>query len=967
MTKSDEAVAATVRDLALRLGTAPESVECAALAKVLHAVSGGHAPSVADLPDGSWHEVLAWAGAADVGLPGRVRTELAQHRPDGGADYLRSALRLLEQDPDADHREQSLLSAAEREYQLTALAGPSRELPDRRVHELFEEQAAKNPDAVAARCGDRTWTYGELNKRANRLARLLINRGLEPEAVVAVVTERHLNWLMSVLAVFKAGYAYLPVEPGYPADRVAAMVARSGCALVLTERSAGDAVSGLTDTAVVLLDDVDLSPFEETDPGIAVAPDQLAYIFFTSGSTGEPKGAMCEHLGMLNHMLAKIEDLEIDATSVVAQTASQCFDISVWQLLAALLVGGRTVIVEQDVVLDIAHMVTTLVEEELTVWQVVPSYLNVMLSFVERRAVDLPALRFVSATGEALHHSLVTRWFAQYPQIRMLNAYGLTETSDDTNHEILDAPPEHGSVPLGRAVRNVRVYVVDERLRLVPLGAPGEIVFSGICVGRGYIGDPELTRRSFLEDPHRPGERLYRSGDFGRWMPDGRLEFHGRRDAQVKVRGRRVEIGEVESRLLKAPGVRDCAVLARTGRDGDVRLVAWYAGTPSVRVRSIRDALGDMLPEHMVPSQFYWLDTLPTTGSDKIDRKALNRLLDAYERPGREVGVPRTATERRLAGVWAEVLGVPVDQVDPGDHFFEQGGTSLAAIRLLARLDGATTVAEVTRNPVLADLAAAIERRAERTSPPESRLVELTVPVTPPVVGTLVCFPYAGGNAVNYRAIADALAPAGIRVYGVELSGGAPEFRTVAEAVREVVPRLAELGPLALWGHSAGTAYAIEAARQLHALSGDLRHVFLAAQLLGAADERAKVAEWAGGLDDAAASDALLAEFGAVGEAPIGAEAARRAAAAYRHDVATASRYLADVLGEPPAPPLPVAASVVVALDDPGTAGATTAHRDWERLVSPVALRELPDGGHHFLHTRPAEAAAIVIRHGGFR
>lgn len=963
MTTADERADA-VPDLAHRLGTTPGAVETAVLAKVLHVMSGGNAPSVADLPDGSWRDVLHWAGATRSDLAGRIRTELAEHRPVGGTEYESTVLRLMAQDPDAAHREQNLVSDAEQEYQLTGLAGPIRDLPDQRVHELFERQAANTPDAVAARCGDRTWTYGELNRRANRLAGLLLARGPAPETVVAVVMERHLDWLASVLAVFKAGCAYLPVEPGYPADRVASMVSRSASALVLTERSAANALSALTDTDVVFLDDADLSSFPDCDPGLPVGPDQLAYVFFTSGSTGEPKGAMCEHLGMLNHILAKIEDLELDSTGVVAQTASQCFDISVWQLLAALLVGGRTVIVEQDVVLDIGRMVTTLVKEEVTVWQVVPSYLNVMLSHVEQRAVALPALRFVSATGEALHHTLVTRWFAQYPQIRMLNAYGLTETSDDTNHEVLAAPPEHGSVPLGRAVRNVRVYVVDERLRLVPLGAPGEIVFSGICVGRGYIGAPEITRRSFLEDPYRPGERLYRSGDFGRWMPDGRLQFHGRRDAQVKVRGRRVEIGEVESRLLTAPGVRDCAVLARTGHDGDARLVAWYTGPPSTPVPLIRQALAESLPEHMVPTQFYWLDALPTTGSDKIDRKALNLLLDAYERPGRTVRAPRTATERRLADVWAEVLGVPVGHVGLDDHFFEQGGTSLAAIRLLARLDGAVTVAEVTRHPVLADLAVAIERRAECGSPSVSRLVELS-PRGTSDRGTLVCFPYAGGNAVNYRAVAEALAPSGIRVYGVELSGGGAEFASVAEHVQDVVSDLVALGPLALWGHSAGTAFAIEAARRLHALGGDLRHVFLGAQLLGEPDERARTARWAAGLDETAAAKALNAELDDAGPMTIGVDAARGTAAAYRHDVTIANRYLADVLAEPTAP-LSVPASVVVAKNDPGTSGHRTAHKDWEHLVSPVQLCELPHGGHHFLHTRPAEVAEIVIRHGGF-
>src|SRR5205085_1679029 len=251
------------------------------------------------------------------------------------------------------------------------------------------------------------------------------------------------------------------------------------------------------------------------DLGVDVAPGQLAYIFFTSGSTGEPKGAMCEHAGMLNHLCAKIDDLEIGEGDVVAQTAPQCFDISLWQLLSALLVGGRTLLVEQEVILDARRFIDTIVDRRANVIQVVPSYLEVLVSFLEQHPHALPDLRCVSATGEALKKELVQRWFAAQPGIKLV-----TETSDDTNHEVMDRAPDRERVPLGRPINNVSVYIVDEHLALVPLGAPGEIVFSGVCVGRGYINDPERTQRAFVPDPYREGQRLYRSGDFGRWLPE---------------------------------------------------------------------------------------------------------------------------------------------------------------------------------------------------------------------------------------------------------------------------------------------------------------------------------------------------------------------------------------------------------------------------------------------------------------
>src|SRR5947207_6726206 len=342
---------------------------------------------------------------------------------------------------------------------MTILAGPSRKLPDRRAHEVFEEQARERPDAIATMHGSRQLTYGEVNARANRVARALLARGLTREGVVGVVTERNLDWMTAVLAIFKAGGTYLPIEPHFPPERIAKTLSRSGCRLVLTERAStamlDRALQSLSGTQTLFIDAAYEEGHADGDLGIDVAPDQLAYIYFTSGSTGEPKGAMCEHLGLLNHLFAKIEDLEIRAGTVVAQTAPQCFDISLWQLLSALLVGGQTLLVEQETILDAKRFIDKIVEGRVAVVQVVPSYLEVLVSYLARRPRELPDLRCVSATGEALKKELTQRWFAAQPGIKLVNAYGLTETSDDTNHEIMDSVPRRKCVPLGHAINNV--------------------------------------------------------------------------------------------------------------------------------------------------------------------------------------------------------------------------------------------------------------------------------------------------------------------------------------------------------------------------------------------------------------------------------------------------------------------------------------------------------------------------------
>jgi len=676
-------------------------------------------------------ETVVWVGFVEQdGLVLRLRYRTDVLDADCAAriaGYHVTALALIAADPDAEHARQTLLSAEELHFQLHGLAGPRRKLSDRRAHELFEERARVHPAAIAAEHGNRRWTYRELNAHANQLARALLARGLSREGVVAVVTERNLDWIAAVLAIFKAGGAYLPIEPHFPADRIARTLSRAGCRLVLTERGSttmlDQAIDSLSGVQTLFIDALYEEAHSGGDPGVAVALDQLAYIYFTSGSTGEPKGAMCEHAGMLNHLFAKIDDLRIGEGDVVAQTAPQCFDISLWQLVSALLVGGRTLLVEQEAVLDARRFIGKIVDGRVNVVQVVPSYLEVLLSYLAQYPCELPHLRCVSVTGEALKKELTQRWFAAQPGIKLVNAYGLTETSDDTNHEIMESVPDRERVPLGPPINNVHVYVVDEHLSPAPLGAPGELVFAGVCVGRGYINDPERTRRAFLADPHRESQRLYRSGDYGRWLPEGKLEFLGRRDTQVKISGFRIEIGEIENTLLRLPGVREGAVVVTGGTDQSKHLVAFYAAQRPLDANALRDQFRESLPEYMVPSAFHWQRNLPLTGNGKIDRKALMALAGELDSAEQGHDGPSTATEHRLAAAWAEVLGIPKDQIGRRDRFFDLGGTSLSALKLAITLERAVSFKDLIDHPILADLAMLVDDKVRAAAPSRSRTV----------------------------------------------------------------------------------------------------------------------------------------------------------------------------------------------------------------------------------------------------
>jgi len=900
--------------------------------------------------------------AVDPGFAGRI------------ALYHLKALELMTADPDAEHDRQSLLSAEEIVYQLEGLQGPSRSLPDLRFHELFERRVEADPDAVAGVLGDRRLTYRELNARANRLGRALLDHGLRREGVVAVVTERNLDWMTAVIAVFKAGGVYLPIEPHFPADRIATTLTRADCRLVLTEAGSRTNLDRALDTlpgiqtlpvgagaqdAVATTDGQDAENL-----GIVVTPGQLAYIYFTSGSTGEPKGAMCEHAGMLNHLYAKIDDLQIGEGQVVAQTAPQCFDISLWQLVSGLLVGATTLLVEQEVILDVERFVETISDGRVAVLQLVPSYLEVVLTFLEQHPRELPELQCVSVTGEALKRELAQRWFAARPGIKLVNAYGLTETSDDTNHEVMDRAPDGDRVPLGRPVSNVRIYVVDEHLAPVPLGAPGAIVFSGICVGRGYVNDPERTRLSFMADPHHEGNRLYQAGDYGRWLPDGKLEFLGRRDSQVKIRGFRIEIGEIDNALLRVPGVRDAAVVVAERADHSKQLVAFYSGHEELGVDLLRDRLARSLPEYMVPAAFHWRERLPLTANSKIDRKALTLLAGTLDVVEVIRDAPVTATEHRLAAAWAKVLGTPQDQIGRLDHFFfDCGGSSLSAVKLAIALDRAVSLTDVTRHPVLADLAALIDGRTPRNT---GLLQPLCEPSGPAPVA-LVCFPYAGGNALNYQPMANALRDNGIAVYAVELPGhdvtGEPApFASVQQTGEQVAAEITRLGlgRVMLWGQSSGAVLALETARRLQAGPVQVLRVFIGAQLIGDATTRRAAAIELTRQSNTDIAARLIADGGVTALGDLDARGAERVGAAYRHDCVTAHRYLIDALQTQQATRLSIPVTVVVAADDPSTGDFPHRHGDWDVLAEQVDLHVLPDGGHYFIRTRPAETAQVV-------
>lgn len=561
---------------------------------------------------------------------------------------------------------------------VALLPGPERDTAGKLTHQIFEEQVEKTPNRIAVSDRDTSLTYAELNAYANRLARTLQHRGVKSEQIVAVLMRRSPNLLITMLALFKCGGVYLPLDPHQPAARLTQIISDSKSTLVLATEEFRD----LVEAPVMFIEDLLRETESEQNLSDTVDAANLAYLIYTSGSTGAPKGAMLEHRGMFNHLDAKVVDLKLSETDVVAQTASQCFDVSVWQLLAALLTGGQVRIIADEVVKEPSQLLNELARESVSMLEVVPSQLRALLTTIEFNGIpDLSSLRFLLVTGEALPPGLCRQWLDLFPLIPLVNAYGPTECSDDVTHHFIRhvSATNADSTPIGRPIQNMQVYVLNRELRPAAIGVTGEIYVGGIGVGRGYVYDAKRTAEVYLPDPFskQPGARLYYTGDLGCYLPDGSIQFNGRRDHQVKIRGFRIELGEIEAALRAHQGVQDAIVVA-----DDSRLIA-YAVAADVTKKELRQFVRGRLPEHMVPSEFVILDKFPLNRNGKVDRNALPRpVLDRTT--DEDFLPPSTNIEKTLASIWARNL--KVTQVSLSDNFFDLGGNSLLSIQVLNQI-----------------------------------------------------------------------------------------------------------------------------------------------------------------------------------------------------------------------------------------------------------------------------------------
>ncbi|MCP5106100.1 MAG: amino acid adenylation domain-containing protein, partial [bacterium] len=643
--------------------------------------------------------------------------------------HFRSILHEIVKNPGEALPDIEVMPAGEKSKVLHILNATDAGYPaGKTIHQLFENQVDATPDNIAVvsmeserdpRFGDTLTvdilSYNELNKRANRLAWFLMRLGVRPDTLVGIMAERSAALITGILGILKSGGAYLPIDPTYPKDRAAYMLADSNIRLLLVTKKTAGIVSADT---VVCLEDDEICSESAANPGNINRAADLAYVIYTSGTTGKPKGTLIEHRNVVRLMVNNKFQFDFNKNDVWTMFHSACFDFSVWEMYGALLYGGKLVVVPKLAAMETDVYLSLLKQQGVTVLNQTPTaFYN--LANEETKCEDKQLhVRYVIFGGEALKPAKVNEWQVKYPEARLINMFGITETTVHvTFKEITGRDIRYNISNIGTPIPTLYCYIMDRNLKLMPLDVPGELYVGGDGVARGYLNKPELTAQRFIDNPYQENRTLYKSGDLVKLRNDEELEYVGRADHQVKIRGFRVELGEIENQLHEHPKIKEVVVLLEEEEDGDKYLCAYLTTDPgvSLEVSELRECLAGELPNHMIPSYFVQLDKIPMTRNGKVDRKALPEHGARIERP--EHRTPRNETEKKIAAIWSDVLGIDKERIGIDEDFFELGAHSLKAAAVVARLQKALNIkihlAEMFERPTIKELGAYIDGLTE--------------------------------------------------------------------------------------------------------------------------------------------------------------------------------------------------------------------------------------------------------------
>lgn len=695
---------------------------------------------------------------------------------------------------------------------------------DLRIHDLFELQSQRSPEAVALLFDNQQVTYRELNERSNQLAHYLHKLGVASGSPVGLCVERSPEIVVALLGILKAGGAYVPLDPGYPNERLAFMLLDSGAKVLLTQTNLTGKLLPQSWIQPVLID----SDWEKIACETAEAPsgpgtaEDAAYVMYTSGSTGLPKGVLGTHRATVNRLTWMWREYPFQAGDICSQKTSLSFVDSVWEIFGPLLAGIPNLIIPDETVKDVDRLVDVLASKQVTRIVLVPSLLRALLSSNDFRG-KLRELKLWISSGETLTRDLAESFAENMPGHTLVNLYGSTEVAADATYYQVGQSNQPSSIPIGRPIANTQVYVLDARQQQVPLNVQGELYIGGDAVSLGYWNRPDITSERFVPDrfSNKPGARLYRTGDLGRYLADGNIEYLGRRDYQVKIRGVRVELGEVEAILRSHAAVNQCVVIAREDESGDKRLVAYFEPVQGLQftIAEIRAHLKKQLPEHMIPAAIVPMDSLPLNLNGKIDRRALPNTEEISREHRTALAAPRDEFEQMLVRLWSKVL--KVSSVGVYDNFFELGGHSLLAVRIVVEIEKLfkkrLPLATFVQAPTIAALADIL--RKEHWIPSWASLVPMKAGGSRP---PLFLMHAHGGNVLEYQSLANHLEP-DQPLYALQargLDGCIANGRTIEEMAAVYLAEIRSLqpeGPYFLGGFCFGGLLAWEAAQQLSA------------------------------------------------------------------------------------------------------------------------------------------------------
>ena len=755
--------------------------------------------------------------------------------------HYETLLKAIARDPEESIAKLPMLTERERTQLLYEWNDTRTECPQVCVHELFEQQASLHPDSIALVFEDRQLTYRELNERANQVANYLRKRGVGPEVLAGMCLERCPEMLIALLGIWKAGGAYVPLDPAYPMDRLSFMVKDAAVKVLLTDNKHRQLFASANDQTICMDADWPVIAQESTgnlEPAATLS--NLAYVMYTSGSTGMPKGVMVLHGGLVNYLSWAVKTYSVQAGGSVPVHTSISFDLTVTGMYTPLLAGGRVEILSEDV--GGQSLLKALRKgKDRSLVKITPAHLELLSQQISPEEAAGTTKVFVIGGENLLAESLLL-WRKFAPAMRLINEYGPTETVVGCcTYEVKADDPASGSVPIGRPIANTQLYILDRYMNPVPIGVIGELYIGGAGVARGYLNRPELNKERFLDDPFsgQAGARLYKTGDVARYRNDGILEYLGRVDNQVKVRGYRIELGEIEATLASDPRVKSCAVLVREDEPGNKQLVGYVVPREgrSPTAEDLRQFVKQKLPEYMAPAHFVFLDSIPLTTNGKVDRKALPA--PSYEgvSSAREYVAPRTETEKALADIWAKLL--KVERIGIHDDFFDMGGHSLMAMRAVSQIGEMYEVnlplAVLLEAPTIAELAKKLHKEDtnkdtdERKTPSWSSLVPIRASGSKK---PLFLVHGAEGNILLYREVTQHLGP-DQPVYGLQsqgLNGDGRFLTTVEEMASHYLKEILEAqphGPYFLGGYCLGGTVALEMAQQLTALGEKVEVVLM--------------------------------------------------------------------------------------------------------------------------------------------